>query len=92
MTDVTKNSTAYSHYVFDSNGNRVSGNIGGTTLAATYDAQDRMTANGIYTYTYSAAGELATKTNTLTSEVTSYDYGVLGNLKSVTLPSYIIIS
>jgi RHS repeat-associated protein len=70
-------------YGYDSNSNRVAEN--GVSLA-TYDAQDRLLSYGSNTYTYSDNGELKTKTDSANSEVTHYDYDVLGNLLSVTLP------
>ncbi|NIP72676.1 MAG: hypothetical protein GWO16_06410 [Gammaproteobacteria bacterium] len=53
-------------------------------LTSTYDAQDRMLSYGDNAYTYSANGELATKTTP--AGTTTYDYDVLGNLRGVTLP------
>ena len=60
-----------------------------TVNNGTYDDQDRMTTygnatDGYASYTYTANGELETKT--LNSETTTYDYDVLGNLRSVDLP------
>ena len=54
----------------------------------TYDDQDRMvsygnTIDGYADFTYTANGELLTKT--LNGETTTYDYDVLGNLRSVDL-------
>lgn len=92
LTDVTKNSVSYSHYSFDSNSNRTSGNTGGTSFSAVVDAQDRLTDYNLVDYTYSLAGELETKVNTLTSETTTFVYDVLGNLKSVTLPSSDVVT
>ncbi|MCI0563830.1 MAG: hypothetical protein MN733_35595, partial [Nitrososphaera sp.] len=49
-----------------------------------YDAQDRLLQYGDSSYTYTANGELLTKT--LGTQTTTYDYDVLGNLRAVTLP------
>jgi RHS repeat-associated protein len=69
-------------YTYDSNGNRLTGPSVPNT--AIYDDQDRLRSYAGSTYTYTANGELKTKTTgTL---VTSYDYDVLGNLKHVILP------
>ncbi len=53
-------------------------------FTGTYDAQDRLLTYGDNAYTYTANGELATKTNP--AGTTTYDYDVLGNLRGVTLP------
>ena len=60
------------------------------TVSATYDAQDRLLSYGATTYTYTANGELASQT--AGGQTTSYQYDVLGNLVSVTLPSGTAIS
>lgn len=62
-------------YSYDANGNR-----GG----ATYDAQDRLLSDGSSAYTYTANGELLTRTNA--GGATAYDYDVLGNLVRAALP------
>ncbi len=78
---VKRDNTTVATYGYDANGNRTQRN--GVTVA-TYDDQDRLlTYNGV-TYTHTANGELKTKTQG--GQTTSYDYDVLGNLRSVTLP------
>lgn len=52
---------------------------------------NRLKVYGNYAYAYTANGELATKTNTATSETTAYEYDVLGNLRSVTLADGTVI-
>jgi RHS repeat-associated protein len=71
-------------YSYDGNDNRASINVGGSVTNGTYDAQDRLTQFGNTTYTYTANGELQSKTNA--SQTTQYGYDVLGNLRNVTLP------
>ncbi|ADH85039.1 YD repeat protein [Desulfurivibrio alkaliphilus AHT 2] len=71
-------------YTYDQNGNRLQHSAGGTTITGSYEAQDRMTAYGNATYQYTANGELLRKTQG--TQVTSYTYDVLGNLKAVNLP------
>src|SRR4030042_1744950 len=56
------------------------------TASFTYDAQDRLLTYGTKTYTYTATGELSTKTDTATSQTTQYTYDALGNLNTVLLP------
>jgi RHS repeat-associated protein len=82
---VTVDSAEVSLYAYDANGNRLSHTIGGViTVSGSYDDQDRMTSYGSATYAYDAHGDIETKTDGL--DVTTYDYDVLGSLKSVALP------
>ena len=80
LTGVSHNGTPVSSFTYDGNGNRLTS---GSTNA-TYDDQDRLTQYGTTAYAYTDHGELASKTNG--SAVTTYNYDVLGNLLSVTLP------
>jgi RHS repeat-associated protein len=90
LIQVDKNSVTASTYSYDSNSNRIAGTISGTSTSATYDDQDRLTAYNVNTYTYNRNGELATKTDTLLSQTTTYTYNVFGQLESVALPSQTI--
>jgi RHS repeat-associated protein len=87
LTTVTLNGagTPSVTYSYDSNSNRLSANFNGTPINATYDAQDRLTQYGVTTYSYAANGEL--QSSTVSSQTTTYNYDVLGNLKSVARPS-----
>lgn len=76
LRQVNKNNVLQSTYTYDSNGNRSGG---------TYDAQDRMTSYGANTYTYTANGELETKTTS--GQTTRYQYDEFGNLTQVVLPN-----
>ncbi|MFZ5503509.1 MAG: RHS repeat-associated core domain-containing protein [Pseudomonadota bacterium] len=80
LQTVTKNGITVESYGYDANGNRLSRN----GVSGTYDDQDRLLAWAGNTYTYTANGELHTKTNA--AGVTNYTYDVYGNLKAVTLP------
>lgn len=87
LTGVDKNGIASSTYTYDSNGNRLSysGELG--SFSGAYDAQDRLLSYGDFVYEYTANGELSKKTNTVTGEVTSYQFDAMGNLMHVTLPN-----
>jgi RHS repeat-associated protein len=80
----------FSEYLYDQNGNRTSGSIGGDSISATYDDQDRLLSytrgSVTHTYTYNENGDLESKTNTGTSATTTYSYDPFGNLRSATLP------
>lgn len=81
LTQVKLNTATISTYTYDGNNNRAGFN--GSTIGA-YDAQDRMTAYGATTFTYTANGELLTKT--AGAQTTNYGYDALGNLRTVALP------
>jgi RHS repeat-associated protein len=84
LAEVQQNGSTSASYTYDSNGNRLSATIGGTSTSGTYDDQDRMLSYGGTTYTYTANGERASKT--AGGETTTYAYDELGNLRAVTLP------
>jgi RHS repeat-associated protein len=73
-------------YLYDANGNRTSVTTASGTQAATYDAQDRLLTYGNWSYTYTANGDLQTKTDTSNGQVTNYVYDAQGNLRHVGLP------
>ncbi|MEX0729919.1 MAG: RHS repeat-associated core domain-containing protein [Aquisalimonadaceae bacterium] len=80
-----RNGTATT-WAFDANGNRTHEN---GVPVATYDAQDRLLTYGGARYTYTANGELATKTEG--GATTIYAYDALGNLLQVSLPGNVQI-
>jgi RHS repeat-associated protein len=53
----------------------------------TYDNQDRLLTYNNLTFTYNDNGERTSRTDTLLSQTTTYDYNALGQLERVTLPS-----
>lgn len=81
LAEVKRDGTTLSTYTYDANGNRT--HINGVELAH-YDAQDRLLDYNGATYTYTANGELLTKTQG--GQITQYEYDVLGNLRKVVLP------
>ena len=87
LSAATKNGSPFSTYSYDSNGNRTART--GPSVIASYDAQDRLTNYGSTTYSYTANGELQSKTNG--TQTTGYHYDALGNLLKVTLPNGTVI-
>src|SRR5574337_579177 len=83
LIQVQHNGSTTASYTYDSNGNRLSGP--GLPSAPIYDDQDRLLQYGQNRYTYTANGELATKT--VGTNTTTYTYDELGNLTRVILPS-----
>src|SRR5512142_3589485 len=66
------------------NGNRTTATVNGTTVNPTYDDQDRLLTYGGTTFTYTANGELRTKTDS--TGTTTYTYDAVGSLIAVSLP------
>ena len=92
LTQTDKNSVTAATYSYDNNSNRTGGVIGAQTTTATYDNQDRMLAHNTLSFTYNANGDLATKTNSTTSQTTTYTYDVFGNLRQVNVPPSTVIT
>jgi RHS repeat-associated protein len=86
LQTVTSDGVLLRTYGNDANGNRLSVTGSGPGVSGTYDVQDRLLTYAQYAYTYTANGELRTKTDTTTGQVTDYSYDALGNLRAVTLP------
>jgi RHS repeat-associated protein len=84
LTNVSREGVMVSQYHFDANENRLSYTGSNGTISGTYDDQDRLMQYGTTSYTYTANGELLSKT--LGAQTTSYQYDVLGNLMKVSLP------
>lgn len=75
LNEVRQDGQITATYSYDANGNRSSG---------VYDAQDRLLSDGTASFTYTANGELLTRTDA--TGVTTYNYDVFGNLRQVELP------
>lgn len=82
LEEVRTDGVPTEQYGYDPNGNRTSAL--GVTGTPSYDNQDRLLTYGANSYSYTADGELLSKTNN--GQTTTYDYDVLGNLMGVTLP------
>jgi RHS repeat-associated protein len=90
LASVAKNGVTAESYVYDSNGNRTKATVQGTTTAASYDEQDRLSQYGTAAYTFDASGALASKASG--GQVSTYRYDALGNLLGATLPNGTTIS
>jgi YD repeat-containing protein len=85
LISVKKGTTTIASYTYDNNSNRLTASTSSGTLNGTYDAQDRLLTYGNASFTYTANGELSTKS--VGSNLTTYQYDVLSNLTAVTLPN-----
>jgi RHS repeat-associated protein len=85
LLKVGENGAVKASYTYDGNGNRLKAAQGGTTVAGSYDAQDRLTRYGSTTYAYTANGELTARN--AGGQITGYQYDALGNLTGVALPN-----
>ena len=90
LDQVDINGALAADYGYDSNSNRTSVTRGSgasaTTETGTYDAQDRMASYGGFTFTHTANGEQATRTQTSSGAQFLTVYDSHGNLKQATLP------
>jgi RHS repeat-associated protein len=89
LTNAWQNGSLIANYGYDSNGNRLSYTGPGGIITGTYDAQDRLLLYGTTYYTYTANGELLSKTSA--DQTTMYSYDVLGNLTDVILSDGTVI-
>jgi RHS repeat-associated protein len=88
LTVVVVDGVLSEHFDYDSNGNRIAGyQAGAGTSNGAYDDQDRLLSYGPWAFTYTANGDLETKTNTATGEVWVFHHDALGSLLAVTLPN-----
>jgi RHS repeat-associated protein len=86
LTDVMTDGALTASYTYHENGDRLSKVTPNGTVSGTYDNQDRLLTYGPFSYTYTANGELATKTNAGSGGVTQYTYDAVGDLRQVALP------
>jgi len=81
LLEVRKNGALNESYAYGANSNRTSATVGGATIGATYDAQDRLLTYGNTAFTHTAAGEWLTRA--AGGQTTTYTYDALGNLTAV---------
>ncbi|MBI2390058.1 MAG: fibronectin type III domain-containing protein [Deltaproteobacteria bacterium] len=74
LTDVYREGSLVEHYEYGANGTRASVTKGATTKSATYDGQDRLLTFGTATYSWTAAGRLASRADGTTMTY-AYDGG-----------------
>lgn len=84
LATVEKNGVNQSVYTYEANGNRVTRTAVSATIYGSYDFQDRLTRYGTASYSYTANGELQSKTDG--TQKTNFTYDALGNLLRVVLP------
>ncbi len=90
LTAVTLDGAGWESYGYDANGNRTSWIDTGGSGVATYDAQDRLLAYGSQAYTYTANGELLTRSQN--GQIDTFAYDAMGILRSVALASGVQIT
>lgn len=76
-------SLAPESYSYDSNGNRVSSHLSANHV---HDTANRLISDELYTYTYDNNGNLETKTDRLTGQVTVFRHNALNQLVRIEFP------
>ncbi len=84
LVSVLRDGLASEEYSYDARGNRIAAEVGGASVSAAYDAQDRLLTYADATYEHTPDGKLLRRTRG--AEVTEYAYDALGRLGSVALP------
>lgn len=84
LASVAKDGVTSVTYTYDSNDNRISATDSAGTQTGACDDQDRLIQYGATSCSYSANGELQTKS--VAGQTTAYEYDLLGNLTRVTPP------
>lgn len=85
LTKVLKDGKLIEKYSYDVEGNRTAATVGGKTVSAKYDDQNRLVKYGQASFKYNKDGHLKSKVTD--KGATKYEYDVLGNLRAVELPS-----
>ncbi|MEK6772790.1 MAG: PKD domain-containing protein [Bdellovibrionota bacterium] len=81
LTNVNKDGEL-SSYSFDSNSNRIGNSVRGVAISSTYDNQDRLLTYGTKSFVYNANGDLVSFSDAATGRTSTFNYDVMGNLKS----------
>ncbi|MFN7963315.1 MAG: RHS repeat-associated core domain-containing protein [Thermoanaerobaculia bacterium] len=90
LTRVEKDGSPIETYAYDANSNRTAWSDEWGSGNATFDDQDRLLTAGDRSYTYTANGELATKTQA--GATAAYHYSVTGVLLSTDLPGGVALT
>jgi RHS repeat-associated protein len=79
-------------WTWDANGNRLSQTDGSGTVTGSYDDRDRLLSWGALDFAWSEAGDLQTRTDTGTGDVTGFAYDERANLLEVDLPDGTVVT
>jgi RHS repeat-associated protein len=80
LHEVLVNGALAEIYEYDTNGNRVSRTIGGTTISSDVDAQDRVARQGTISYGYSGLGQIISRTDSSSGVSSTLEYDDQGNI------------
>ena len=86
LWQVTRDGQLAATYLYDANGNRLSRATPTGADVGVYDLGDQLVSYGGWQFTYTQAGQLATRRHVATGALTSYTYDVFGSLRQVDLP------
>lgn len=85
LASVDRDGAPWGSWTWDADGNRLTTSVRGVMATATFDARDRLVAQGSVTYAYGAAGDLRQKSNGL--QTTKLTHEATGALRTVELPT-----
>jgi RHS repeat-associated protein len=100
LQDATSSTITSTSYTYDNAGNRISATTSPSSSGTannlsqaqyTYDSGNRLTDDGIYTYSYDNNGNLITKTVKATGNITNYSWDAENRLIQVQMPSGSIV-
>ncbi|MBK9041548.1 MAG: hypothetical protein IPL83_20750 [Bdellovibrionales bacterium] len=87
LSSVHKDNELISKYEYDFNGNPILKVKDGKELASSFDTQDRLVSDSMREYAYNPRGQLRLVTDKVPQTLqTQFNYDLVGNLVSVTLP------
>ena len=92
LDEVKENGVVIGESTFGVNSTRTSGKVNSSTFTAVYDAHDRLTDWNALDFAYNDNGEMISKTDTSSTDVTSFTWSPFGKLETVTLPSTDVVT
>lgn len=87
LSEVKQNGVIISKYNYDGNNNRSSGIVSGQNISASYDSQDRLVIYNADSFQHTLNGELLSKRNNVSNQITPVAFNSFGQMTSVKVGS-----